>query len=229
MTKGRQQLSDSERRAIVWDTIERLAFRPQKPSRWLGVYAKTLHRLWEVEPVWARLGTEDSFAVDFLDLECCYALPGFSEYSASISRRSSGATVWQIHVDPDFLSKAALHHTPGSYPHQAVQSHLQCDVEQVLDGMLIHPRNHTHIGELGDGVAAQPDTANGDSLPLHEVRIGGGIENSYVFLFHLRYQFCRVSDRVRHKERTRLIRLFTRAMRDNWQTVSPGDLFDFRW
>ena len=41
-------MNDNKRRAIVWDMIERLAFRPNPPASWLGVYAKTLHGPWGV-------------------------------------------------------------------------------------------------------------------------------------------------------------------------------------
>ena len=50
-------------------------------------------------------------------------------------------------------------------------------------------------------------------LELHEIRIGGGIENPDVFLFHIRYQFCLVHTDVRQDERLRLIDLFENAIR----------------
>jgi len=71
----------------------------------------------------------------------------------------------------------------------------------------------------------QLDQSKG-GLSSHEVRIGGGIENPYVFLFHLRCQFCLVSNHVRQTERQRLIDLFKRSIRDN-QNVSAKDLFNF--
>ena len=39
-------MNEKKRRAIVWDTIERIAFRPgtdRARDAWLGVYTKTLH------------------------------------------------------------------------------------------------------------------------------------------------------------------------------------------
>ena len=36
-------------------------------------------------------------------------------------------------------------------------------------------------------------------LSPHEVRVSGGIENAFVFLFHLRYQFCLVSEETRQE------------------------------
>ena len=65
-------------------------------------------------------------------------------------------------------------------------------------------------------------------LSPHEVRVSGGIENAFVFLFHLRYQFCLVSEETRHSERSRLVNLFTKAIDERKVKVSAGELFDIR-
>jgi hypothetical protein len=225
VTKGRQQLSDAERRAIVWDTVERMAFRPQKPKRWIGVFKRTLHTLWKVEPFPWENG---KFALPIPDLECRYHAETVEKYNSQLVRHSVNATVWRIEVDPEYLSRAALHDASGKYPHQARQSRLRRDVELVLDGMLFHPRNHTHLSELGIGVPERPDLRPADRSRKLEVRIGGGIENSFIFLFHLRYQFCLISE-VRKEERRRLVELFTNAISVNRPTVTARDLFDFRY
>jgi hypothetical protein len=91
--------------------------------------------------------------------------------------------------------------------------------------MIFHPRIHTHIKEHGlMPNAPQPHGL----LDLHEIRIGGGIENSFVFLFHLRYQFCLVSEETRGSEWTRLVNLFTTAIRRGEEHVPTNKLFDFR-
>ena len=54
-------MNDNKRRAIVWDKIECLAFHPKSPESWLGVYAKTLHGLWGLEPMWGRFARNDHF------------------------------------------------------------------------------------------------------------------------------------------------------------------------
>ena len=92
--------------------------------------------------------------------------------------------------------------------------------------MLFHPRCHAHIEDIGVQ-HVQLDQDRG-GLSLHEVRIGGGIENPYVFLFHLRYQFCLVASQARQTERQRLIDLFDVAIRGNNSTVSASDLHDFQ-
>ena len=128
-----------------------------------------------------------------------------------------------MHADPAFCSKAAVHAAHEDYLRQGMANHLQEDVQCVLDGMLFHPRTHAHGDDLGivlDG--------DGPTLPTHEVRLGGGIENAFVFLTHLRYQFCLVSDEARKRERTRLVELFTTAINDD-RNVPAGDLFDLAW
>lgn len=217
-------MNDNKRRAIVWDTIERLAFRPNPPQSWLGVYAKTLHALWGMEPTRVYLARNDEFSVTFLNLECCYSIDSVDKYSASLVHDSSDCLHWQIHVDPAFHSKASLQIPVPNYPRQQM-GELRRDVQTVLNGMLFHPRCHAHFEDLGVRHVQLDQDSGG--LSSHEVRIGGGIENPYVFLFHLRYQFCLVSNQARNDEMTRLIGLFENAIRNHVSTVTARNLFNF--
>lgn len=217
-------MNDNKRRAFVWDEIERLAFRPDSPEKWLGVYAKTLHRLWGEEATWNRFGPDDEFIVTFLNLKCCHFINTVSKYEISFVHNPSGCTHWKIHVDPKFLSKASLQTPVERYPSRQMDE-LHRDVEAVLNGMIFHPRCHTHLEDLGIR-HVQLDQGKG-GLKSHEIRIGGGIENPYVFLFHLRYQFCLVHTDVRRDERLRLIDLFERSIR-NKKNVPPKALFNFK-
>ena len=218
-------MSEPERRSIVWDAIERLAFRPTKPKNWLGVYAKTLHKLWGMESTWNRFGLNNVFDIPFLDLKCDYNIETVEKYSVSLLSSSTSQHYWQSHVDPRYLSKASLHSANDRYPSQQIP-HLQSDIEAVLNGMLFHPRCHTHLEDVGVRHVQLDRDRSG--LSSHDVRLGGGIENPYVFLFHLRYQFCLVADQVRQAEMQRLIDLFYIAIRDNNSSVSPNDLHDFQ-
>lgn len=220
-------MNEKKRRAIVWDTIERIAFRPSSDSdrgAWLGVFAKTLYVLWGMEPMWVRFGQDDEFIVTFPNLKCRYIIESASKYEISFVHDSSDCLHWQTHVDPGFLSKSSLQTTLGRYPGQQI-CELPRDVESVLNGMLFHPRCHAHLEDLGVRNVQLDQDSGG--LSSHEVRIGGGIENPYVFLFHVRYQFCLVSNQVRQAERQRLIDLFVRSIRDN-QNVNARDLFNFQ-
>ncbi|MBW2647759.1 MAG: hypothetical protein JRE23_16620 [Deltaproteobacteria bacterium] len=219
-------MNDNKRRAIVWDTIERLAFHPKSPVSWLSVYAKTLHGLWGVEPMWKRFSLNDNFSVTFLNLKCKHFIESVSKYSISFVHDSSDCMHWQTHVDPKFYSKASLQTSALKYPREEMNKKLCRDVDAVLNGMLFHPRCHAHLEDLG-ARHVQLDQDK-DGLSSHEVRIGGGVENPYVFLFHLRYQFCLVSSQVRQTEKQRLVDLFERSIRHN-QDVNSRDLFDYKW
>lgn len=102
---------------------------------------------------------------------------------------------------------------------------LEGDVETVLNGMIFHPRNHSHGDELGIVSAFKAPPA----LLSKDIRFGGGIENGYVFLTHLRYQLCLLSNEARQTERTRLIQLFSNAIRERrhekGQPIPAGQLF----
>ena len=220
-------MNEKERRAIVWDTIERIAFRPSSDndcSTWLGVYARTLHKLWGMESMWNRLGSNGTFDIPFLDLKCDYTIENAEKYSVSLQDSSASRSYWQNDIDSEYLSKASLHSASGRYPHQQ-RAHLQRDIEAVLNGMIFHPRCHAHLEDLEvRHVQLDQDSCG---LSSHEVRIGGGIENPYVFLFHLRYQFCLVADQVRQTERRRLIDVFKDAIQRNSLTVNARELFSF--
>ena len=219
-------MNDNKRRAIVWDTIERLAFRPDPPANWLSVYAKTLHRLWGEEATWNRFAPDDEFIITFLDLKCRHSIETVSKYEITFVHNSSDCTYWKTHVDPKFLSKASLQTSVDPYPRQQMDRLLHRDVDDVLNGMIFHPRCHTHLEDLGIR-HVQLDQQKG-GLKSHEIRIGGGIENPYVFLFHLRYQFCLVNTDARREERLRLIDLFEGAIRGKEQRVNPSELFNFQ-
>ena len=225
--KKNQAMSEMDRRAIVWDIIERVAFQPNSDkecSTWLRVYAKTLHKLWEVDPVQQNFGYSHIFDIPFLNMKCDCNIESVKKYSISLMDLSADDNCWHCHIDPKYFSYACLYSSSADYPHQQLNE-LEKDVETVLDGMLFHPRCHTHIDEIGVQ-SIQLDLDIG-GLSSHEVRIGGGIDNPYVFLFHLRYQCCLVADPARQKEKRRLIELFYHSIKDKVQNVSARDLCDF--
>jgi len=218
-------MNETKRRAIVWETIERIAFRPSSDNdrrAWLSVYAKTLHALWGMEPMWDRFALNDNFDIPFLMLKCDYSIESVAKYSVLLTHACSGSCYWELHVDPGFLSKASLHSANKRYPRLQPAARLQGDIAAVLDGLFFHPRCHMHLENFVVGL-----DPNSGGLPFHEIRIGNGIENPYVFLFHLRYQFCLVSDQARDNEKMRLIDLFKRSIGDN-QNVNASDLFNFK-
>jgi len=219
-------MNERKRRAITWDTIERMAFHPDNTNKWLGVFEKTLEPLWGIQPGDALCQWKVSFSVPVLGLTCKYAVESEAKYGATFeSGEQPESTFWMVHADSDYISKGALHRAPDPYPAEDKANHLRHDVTAILDGKVFHPRCHTHYESLGH---LGQEMENVCTLGLHEIRVGGGIENAYVFLFHLRYQFCLVAEQVRIDERNRLINLFTDAINTNQQSVSANDLFNYQ-
>ena len=198
-----------------------MAFQPDKPKRWLALFDKTIHKLWELEPCDVAKERESWFNVPLLSLRCGYSVETAQKYVSSIRSENPPRLIFTIHIDPVFVSRADFHNDHADYPAQYYNNHLESDVESVLDGMIFHPRNHTHIDEYGLPHTGPP------LLAPHEIRIGGGIENAFVFLFHLRYQFCLVSEATRNSERNRLVKLFTTAIKGKKTNVPADELFDY--
>ena len=218
--------AEAKRRAIVWHTIERLAFMPDNREKWLAIYRRSLHKLWQLEP--GPTPTHSSFQAVFLDVECKYSIEAAGKYSVSIVKASTAAPCcWCVEVDPAFSSKASFYAPSPSdtYPLKDLAKHLRYDVESVLDGMIFHPRAHAHGDTIGIMTGFD---ANGAALSTHEVRLGGGVENAFVFLAHLRYQFCLLCDEARNQERSRLVHLFKKSIEEKCNTVPPADLFGLR-
>lgn len=49
------------------------------------------------------------------------------------------------------------------------------DIEAVIDSLLLHPTPHQHVES---------------PLANHDIRVGGGLVNPFLYLFCLRIQFC---------------------------------------
>jgi hypothetical protein len=219
--------AETKRLSIVWHTIERLAFSPAPADRgrWLTVYERTLPKLWGRQVPDVPIRQHSGFDADFLNVACNYTIEAPDRYSITIVNAATlPPACWHLHVDPIYCSKGAFCDTTGHYPRQDENRHLARDVERVLDGMIFHPRNHAH----GDAVGIVSQLGADPALPAAKIRLGGGVENGYVFLTHLRYQFCLLSEDARQADRTRLIRLFTEAIRGRHPMVSAAELFDLR-
>ncbi len=216
-----------DRQAIVWDTIERLAFRPADGNGWLWCYVRSLADLWGVEKTSVAANKNTEFTFKDLDIKCAYGITAVDHYGVSIAKTDSVVPVWVVDVSPVYCSRSAYYRPDEHYHAQDKANHLERDVETVLDGMIFHPRNHAHVDKLG---IASP--LGESALSSYEIRIGGGIENGFVFLTHLRYQFCLLSAETRQNERTRLIQLFTEAIRqrrhEKGQPIPPGELFGLK-
>lgn len=216
-------MNERQRRAIAWDTIERMAFQPapNKSEDWLEKYGRSLAQFWQAQHTDVNYSA-NGFEAWFLNIACEYEVVARDQYSVRIINAESDRRLsWSLHVGPGYCSKASLVGAQDDYPIQHVANDLRGDVTAVLDGMLIHPRNHCH-GEDMELTMNLVATA----LPTHEVRLGGGIENAFVFLTHLRYQLCLLNGALRDAERDRLIDLFTTAIRDKRNSVPAKEILN---
>lgn len=220
-----------QRQAIVWDAIERLAFRPSSAtdrSGWLWCYVRSLAKLWGVEETSVEVNENTEFTFKDLSIRCAYGIERFDHYGITIGSIEGDEPSWQLHVEPGYCSRSSFYHPDERYPTQDMATHLEHEVKAVLDGMIFHPRNHTHGGALGivSAFEGEPTLSSGN------IRLGGGIENGFVFLTHLRYQFCLLSDDARQAERKRLTGLFADAVRERLlergQSIPAARLFGLR-
>ncbi len=211
----------------MWDLIEQLAFRPlDNEQSWLRCYSKQLHNLLQLDPVWIKDGSQGRFQIEALRIACEYKIEGENAYVAFIKETENQKAIWSVHADADYLSKAALHMAEAIYPKKEIDTYLHSDITSVLEGMLFHPRNHSHLSDVGFATAGNIDPSCG-MLKSDEIRVSSAAYNGFVFLYHLAYQLCVVSKEARVKEKTRLIGLFENAIRKN-QKVVARDLFNFK-
>jgi len=221
-------MTEIERRAIVWDLIEQSAFWPrEKVNSWLKTYSKQLRKLLQLEPIWFKDSSPTIFQVAELQIACTYTAEGQNNYVASLEKMDDERVIWSVHVDERYLSKSALHRAAVCYPKSAINAHLRPDIEHVLDGMLFHPRNHTHLSNLGVTTAGDVEPSCG-MLKADDIRVIGSAYNCFVFLYHLAYQLCVVSKEARDKEKSRLIDIFEDAIKNNHPpSINARDLFKF--
>src|SRR3990172_3529149 len=146
MKKGKSKkdkpLSAEERQSIVWTTIERIAFRPNPADTWIGLYERTIHKLWDLQPGDVPRHHFTEFQVPFLNITCEYHIEQVdSKYNASIHlAEDQSRFLLAVHVDPAYASKAALHSENRSYPSQDYARNLRYDVAFVLEGVGFYPR-----------------------------------------------------------------------------------------
>ena len=117
--------------------------------------------------------------------------------------------MWTHDVDSRYFSfpeQAFL--TNHNNKNRAIENMTSEHIEEVIDALLLHPKAHQHIES---------------PINNHEIRIGGGILNPFVFFFHLRYQLC--PDKTKKdKERKRLVNLFEYAIKNKKQLVTANEL-----
>lgn len=217
-------------RAYLWQDIIRKAFSP-KSSRdqnsWLHQYSGSLKKFW---------------GLDFYP-----ALPKSTEKGFTATINSSIALSFEYFIEAPDKFLIMMLHTPPIHDHHIWWTHDMDgkyfvlplpnlltdrnekrtfihytkteDIEAVVDSLIVHPTPHQHIASP---VVIPDEDADLQEKKNHDIRIGGGITNPLVYLFHLRFQLC--PDRIlRKEEKKRLVDLFEAAVKNN-SDVSANEL-----
>ena len=210
------------RRAFIWDRIIQLGFSPRtdiNKKSWILLFKQNLLSFWgnESQPVYETRHSATVIRVTYpgltYDDEVVFECRISNDFQFSVDVLQ-GDNIWWVHeYDQKYYSPSfdvflpfISGRTRGASPLNTTLG--RDDIEAVIDGLILHPCVHQHI-----------------RYPVyrHEIRLGGGITNPYVYLFHLRYQLC-PDERRRENERLRLTELFFNAINDNRLEVAPNDL-----
>lgn len=175
---------------------------------WLFQYGQSIKDFWETSyPKPPRLENGRITAVidctDILHLSMIYQVDSAYKFNVRFQypfTLNNKQLIWIHDVDGKFFCfPSQLFLIRDGLEKVALKKFEIDDVEAVIDGLLLHPKAHQHIeSPIND----------------HDIRIGGGLDNPFLFLFHLRYQFCPISVK-KQKEKERLTILFSDALRIN--------------
>jgi hypothetical protein len=207
--------------AYLWREVIRLGFSPSGKGdmkNWLVQYGRSLKDFWEIDEYPELPAKIDSTIKGKLltnlknDLFIEYGIKRDFNYSLTfLFPNTEPKIMWSHDVDTNNFFLFPEHSLLNKYGKlQTARRNVSSGhIKKVLDGLIFHPAVHQHIES---------------PIDRHEIRIGGGIYNPFVFLFHLRYQFCPDNDK-REAEKERLVTLFERAIRDN-NFVTTNELFN---
>lgn len=206
-------------KAYVADAVLRQAFCPASGNeklRWLNRLHANVRAFWGIEnsPKVPRVqgdalcGTLEHGKLQIL-VE--YRVEANADIGAKIMfcRDNDRDLLWCHHSDTQFYrfpDRTAL--LAIGKEKEALRVASPADFEAVVDGLICHPAVHQHVESY---------------FNQHEIRIGGGIGNAFLFLFHMRFQLCPFPEQ-RLEERSRLARIFSTAVREDRQ-ISANELF----
>ena len=199
-------------RTYLMREVIRLGFLPSSTKdkkTWLYLYGKSLKGFWCVEayPPSPKMKGNTLFATidssDMVNLTFEYAIENIDKFEVRLLHFPDKHLMWKHDMDDRDGKYHYLSHQCclGEFKDRnAVKKEMkQNDIESVIDTLFIHPTPHQHI---------ESPRYN------HDIRIGGGITNPFLYLFHLRIQLCPIPD-TRSKERQRLFDLFENAIKRN--------------
>lgn len=212
-------MDDEIIQAYLWQDVVRLGFSPsgdKDKKRWLKMYGQSLKDFWEIDDYSyhpsLRNGafTAELTAPIQINMLIDYSILDISNYTVRFLHISNTRDLmWTHDVDSAYFSFPEQYFlTNYKKRNPAIINMSMLDMERVIDALLLHPRVHQHIES---------------PINHHEIRIGGGIHNPFLFLFHLRYQLCPDKTK-RNEEKNRLIDLFKSAIKIK-KNVTAHELF----
>jgi hypothetical protein len=192
-------------RAYLWEEVIRLGFRPsgsKEQKEWRIKYLQSLKDFLEIDS-YPDIGT-GYFSLELpFNLYIEFFIEQINKFMVNffyLPPSNNNEFLWDHDVDGKFFTfpeqEFLTHHNQRS---TVIKKFSNEDIKVVLDGLIFHPAAHQHIKS---------------PIDKHEIRIGGGIGNAFLYLFHLRYQFC-PDERKRKAEEKRLVELFANALREN--------------
>lgn len=197
--------------AFLWEEVIRLGFLPASTNEqrnWLLQYGKSLTKFWGLNFY------NTNFTMEKGRLVTQITSPEMITFTCSITTISKFAVrfnmpeanmEWTHDMDGSYFSFPNRRFVDSNRPQK--NNTTQSDVERVIDSLLVHPTPHQHIESPHN---------------RHEIRIGGGLLNPFLYLFHLRIQLCPVEEK-REAERIRLAKMFLTAIKSN-KPVAANEL-----
>ncbi len=200
------QLNNDIIQAYLWYDVIRLGFSPsgnKDIKSWLQIYVRSLKDFWEIDgyplPPKGKGNLTVELSITTFDITLSISITNIAKFVVKFSSlKDSSNTQWTHDVDSFYFvfPDRSLLSKYGKRP-EAITKMSAYHVKKVLNGLIFHPMAHQHV-----------------KTNSHCIRIGGGINNPFLYLFHLRYQLCPDKSR-REKEIQRLIPLFESAIKSD--------------
>jgi len=189
-------ISVEEKISILRFIILKSIFAPQgkDSDSWLRNYSNTIDKFLQTGGLTFCSVFEKEKMVKF-----CSVPLGFdfdltfkntdSEFDATLYIKSN--IKWRHHVDKNYRTLFSHLFIPQNLK-PVISECTDIEVEKVLDDLIFHPEVHQHCDDI-------------EGFP-HNFRIGGGINNGYQFLMHLRFQLL-PDENARQNEKARLCKV----------------------
>ena len=203
-------------RSYLWQEIINLGFNPvgRDQKKWVHMYVRSLYNFWEIGAYPNILRVQSNDLIGEIDsgtnLSFDFVVSAKNKFLIQFLFSPSDRTglMWQHDVDSNYFNFPIQPFLGRIKRKIVIRNHTkEVHIEHIVDGLLCHPRTHQHIQH---------------PINDHNIRFGGGIDNAFIFLFHLRYQLCPIPEKQR-AERQRLITLFLTAI-NNRSNVTISDL-----